>query len=378
MKIDHESNPPQGNLAPVNELHKDPKLENSGNGGATGPSRNPGKRKQGPTLHERLTQQETQFQSFAERVLTQLDVLQRRFDENPQQQRSEGAVQGQTIMGTQMRERVATHGRAANIDDQTVGQGGHVGGDRQDPYGGHRVERLPRKEQDRKDTNVFHQQHPPSFSGGDNTEAENWLLAINKILEFSDCPDRQKVMRTAGGKPKRESLKNGLDESIRDMVMDEPCETYSKAVDREMWAEKAVTQFSKMFVKRKEEADKDPRAKGPRIRINEVIKRNATDATGAIWDAATSNQGLVISAEKPDIDQRTALVEWYVIDVICQDILRGFVLRRKHQAHSSRKTKTDHQDDRQHDNRMCRIQEGGSKPTCLHLTLGRHKSRQVG
>ncbi|KAL5988081.1 hypothetical protein ACLOJK_035844 [Asimina triloba] len=161
---------------PVNELHRDPKSENSGNGGAAGPSRNPGKRKQGPTLHERLTQQETQFQSFAERVLTQLDVLQRRFDENPQQQRSEGAVKGQAVMGTQTRERVATHGRATNIDDQTVGQGGHVGGDRQDPvsgthhgeghteesqstttqYGGHRVERLPRKEQDRKDANAFH------------------------------------------------------------------------------------------------------------------------------------------------------------------------------------------------------------------------------
>ncbi|KAL5996900.1 hypothetical protein ACLOJK_007823, partial [Asimina triloba] len=58
-------------------------------------------------------------------------------------------------------------------------------------YGGHRVERLSRKEQDRKDANAFHQQHPPSFSGGDNREAENWLLA-NKILELLDCPDRQK------------------------------------------------------------------------------------------------------------------------------------------------------------------------------------------
>ncbi|KAL5978653.1 hypothetical protein ACLOJK_029770 [Asimina triloba] len=54
--IDHESNPPQGNPAPVNELHRDPESENSGNGGAAGPSRNPGKRKQGSTLHERLTQ----------------------------------------------------------------------------------------------------------------------------------------------------------------------------------------------------------------------------------------------------------------------------------------------------------------------------------
>ncbi|KAL6003331.1 hypothetical protein ACLOJK_023554 [Asimina triloba] len=124
--------------------------------------------------------------------------------------------------------------------------------------------------------------------------------------------------------------------------------------------------------------DKDPRAKGPRTRINEVARRNATDATGAIWDAATSNQGLVISAEKPDTDQRIALVEWYVIGVICRDILRGFVLRGEHLAHSNRKTKTDHQDDRQHDSRMCRTQEGGSKPTCLHLTLGRHKSQQVG
>ncbi|KAL5993989.1 hypothetical protein ACLOJK_038346 [Asimina triloba] len=47
---------------------------------------------------------------------------------------------------------------------------------------------------------------------------------------------------------------NGLDESIRDMVMVEPCETYDKAVDRAMWAEKAVAQFSRMFVKRKGEA----------------------------------------------------------------------------------------------------------------------------
>ncbi|KAL6004361.1 hypothetical protein ACLOJK_004913 [Asimina triloba] len=142
----------KGNPAPVNEPHRDLESENFRNDGAAGPSRNPGRR-QGPTLHERLTQQETQFQSFAERVLTQLDVLQRRLDRNPQQQRSEGVVQGQAI------------------------------------YGDHSVERLPRKGQDRKDANVFHQQHPPSFSGEDNTEAENWLLAINKILEFLDCPD---------------------------------------------------------------------------------------------------------------------------------------------------------------------------------------------
>ncbi|KAL5985504.1 hypothetical protein ACLOJK_027489 [Asimina triloba] len=93
----------------------------------------------------------------------ELVTMKRRFDENPQQQRSEGAVKGQAVMGTQTRERVATHGRAADIDDQTVGQRGHTGGERQDPmsathhgaghteesqfttvqYGGHRVERLP-------------------------------------------------------------------------------------------------------------------------------------------------------------------------------------------------------------------------------------------
>ncbi|KAL5998305.1 hypothetical protein ACLOJK_009245 [Asimina triloba] len=159
QRIDHESNPPQGNPAPVNELHRDPESENSGNGGAAGPSRNPRKRKQGPTLHKRLTH--------------------------------------------------------------------------------HRIERLPRKEQDIKDANAFHQQHPPSFSGGDSTEAENWLLAINKILEFLDCPDRQKVL----------------------------------------------------------------------FATFKLARRNATDDTGIIWDAATSNRGLVISVEKPDTDQRTALVE---------------------------------------------------------------------
>ncbi|KAL5985372.1 hypothetical protein ACLOJK_027356 [Asimina triloba] len=109
--------------------------------------------------------------------------------------------------------------------------------------------------------------------------------------------------------------------------MAEPCEPYGKAVDRAMWAEKAVAQFSKMFVKRKGEAVEG-------------------ESSSAIWDVVTSNQGLVISAEKPDTDQRNALVEWYVIGVKCQDILRGFVLRREHLAHSSRKTKTDHQDDR--------------------------------
>ncbi|KAL6005427.1 hypothetical protein ACLOJK_005994 [Asimina triloba] len=210
QRTDHKSNPPQGNPARVNEPHRDPESENSGNGGAVGPSCNPGRRKQWSTLHERLTQQETPFQSFSKRVLTQLDVLQRRFDENPQQQRSEGVVQGQVVVGTQMRERVATHGREADIDDQTVGQRGCAGEEGQDhvsgthcgaghteesqftttQYGGHHIERLSRKEQDRKDANAFHQQHPPSFSGGDSTKSENWLLAINKILEFLDCPDR--------------------------------------------------------------------------------------------------------------------------------------------------------------------------------------------
>ncbi|KAL6003147.1 hypothetical protein ACLOJK_023370, partial [Asimina triloba] len=332
---------------------EDPESENSGNGGAAGPSRNPGKRRQGSTLHEWLTQ-----------VLTQLDVLQRRFDENSQQQRSEGVVQGQAVMGTQTRERVATHGRAANIDDQT--------------YGGHRVERLPRKEQDRKDANAFHQQHPPSFSGGDNTEAENWLLAINRILEFFDCPDRQrycllhlnsKVMQlkqssmsvaeyeikfsaltrfapnlVTDDEARIRRFQNGLDESIRDMVMTEP---YGKAVDRAMWAEKAVAQFSKMFMKRKGEAvegessSKKQTAQMSGSPAGQGSKSKGSknqNQRGAISDAAISNQGLVISAKKPDTDQRTALVEWYFI---------GFVLRREHLAHSSRETKTDHQDDRQ-------------------------------
>ncbi|KAL5996899.1 hypothetical protein ACLOJK_007822, partial [Asimina triloba] len=114
-------------------------------------------------------------------------------------------------------------------------------------------------------------------------------------------------------------FQNGLDESIRDMVMAEQCEMYGKAVDRAMWVEKAVARFNKMFVKRKGGAvegessnhlqDKEPRAKGPRTRINEVARRNAIDATDAILDVATSNQGLVISVEKPDTDQRTAFVE---------------------------------------------------------------------
>ncbi|KAL6000628.1 hypothetical protein ACLOJK_024328, partial [Asimina triloba] len=49
-------------------------------------------------------------------------------------------------------------------------------------------------------------------------------------------------------------FQNGLNESIRDMVMAEPWETYGKAVDRAMWPEKAVVQFSRIFTKRKGEA----------------------------------------------------------------------------------------------------------------------------
>ncbi|KAL6013475.1 hypothetical protein ACLOJK_003973, partial [Asimina triloba] len=81
-------------------------------------------------------------------------------------------------------------------------------------------------------------------------------------------------------------FQNGLDESIRDMVMAEPCITYGKVVDRAIWAEKATTQFSKMFVKRKREA-----------------------VEGESSNTTTSYQGLVISAEKSDADQRIALVE---------------------------------------------------------------------
>ncbi|KAL5979270.1 hypothetical protein ACLOJK_019168 [Asimina triloba] len=143
-----------------------------------------------------------------------------------------------------------------------------------------------------------------------------------------------------------------------DMVMAKPCETDGKAVDRVMCAKK----------------DKDLRADVPRTRINEVARRNSTDAIGIIWDATTSNQGLILSAGKSDTDQRTTLVEWYVIGVICWDILLGSVLRREHQTHNSRKTRIDQQEDQEYDSRICRSQEGGSRPTYLHLTLGRHKS----
>ncbi|KAL6000708.1 hypothetical protein ACLOJK_006434 [Asimina triloba] len=116
-------------------------------------------------------------------------------------------------MGTQEGERVATQSRA---DDggHMVGRREHASKEDQDHIsglrhraghieeyrsttaqsGGYHVERLSRKGSDRKDANAFYQQHPPSFSRGDNTEAENWLLAINKILEFLDCLDQQKVL----------------------------------------------------------------------------------------------------------------------------------------------------------------------------------------
>ncbi|KAL6000418.1 hypothetical protein ACLOJK_024114 [Asimina triloba] len=172
-------------------------------------SQNPGKKK-GPTLHARLTQQELQFQSFAERVLTQLDELQRRLDGNLQQLEIEIAVQGQPTLGTQEGERIAGDGHMVGRRGQASEEGqDHISGSRHRAghteesrsttaqSGGYHVERLSRKERDRKDANAFHQQHPPSFFGGDSTEAENWLLAINKILEFLDCLDRQKVLFAA-------------------------------------------------------------------------------------------------------------------------------------------------------------------------------------
>ncbi|KAL6002118.1 hypothetical protein ACLOJK_037566 [Asimina triloba] len=79
---------------PPQKPPRDPELENFENGGAAGPSHNLGKKKKGPTLQERMKQQETQFQSFVEKVLTQLDVLQRRLDKNPQQQMTEAVMQG--------------------------------------------------------------------------------------------------------------------------------------------------------------------------------------------------------------------------------------------------------------------------------------------
>ncbi|KAL6009092.1 hypothetical protein ACLOJK_022319 [Asimina triloba] len=228
-RTSHGSNPPLGDPAPESVPHGDPESENFGStmrtGGAAGPSQNPGKKK-GPTLHARLTQQELQFQSFAERILTQLDELQRRLDGNLQQPEIEIVVQGQPTLGTQEGERVAGDGHMVGRRGQASEEGqDHISGSRHRAghteesrsttvqSGGYHVERLSRKERDRKDANAFHQQHPPSFSGGDSIEAENWLLAINKILEFLDCLDRQKccflhlslkVMRTDGGKRKED------------------------------------------------------------------------------------------------------------------------------------------------------------------------------
>ncbi|KAL5997744.1 hypothetical protein ACLOJK_008674 [Asimina triloba] len=53
------------------------------------------------------------------------------------------------------------------------------------------------KMKERGDARAFQQQHPPSFAEGDNTTTENWLFAINKILEFLGCSNRQKVMFAA-------------------------------------------------------------------------------------------------------------------------------------------------------------------------------------
>ncbi|KAL5985482.1 hypothetical protein ACLOJK_027466 [Asimina triloba] len=113
----------------------DPESENFGSTmkteGAAGPNHNPEKKK-GSTLHERLTQQEVQLQSFAERVLTQLDVLQRRLDGNPQQQEIEVVVQGQATVETQEGERAVTKSKAADVGGHTVGRRRHASEEGQD------------------------------------------------------------------------------------------------------------------------------------------------------------------------------------------------------------------------------------------------------
>ncbi|KAL5999246.1 hypothetical protein ACLOJK_040696 [Asimina triloba] len=199
----HGSNPPLGDPAPESVPHGDLESENSGltmrTRGAAGPNQNPRKKK-GPTLHTRLTQQELQFQSFAERVLTQLDELQKRLDGNLQQPEIEIAVQGQPTLGTQEEERVVGDGHMVGRRGKASEEGqDHISGSRHRvghieefrsttvQSGSYHAERLSRKERDRKDANVFYQRHPPSFFRGDSIEAENWLLAINKILEFLDC-----------------------------------------------------------------------------------------------------------------------------------------------------------------------------------------------
>ncbi|KAL5987109.1 hypothetical protein ACLOJK_041105 [Asimina triloba] len=217
------SNPPQGDPAPISVPHGDPESKNSEltmrSRGAARLSHNL-RNKKGSTLHERLTQQE--------------------------QQKIEVTVQGQATVGTQEGERAVTQSRMTD-----------VGGD---TSRGYHTKRLSRKKRDWKDANNFHQQHPPSFFGGESTKEENWLLAISKILEFLDYPDRKKVLFvvfklegdayrlwqtqkriTENEEARIRRFQNGLNESIWDMVMAEPCKKYGKVVDRAMWAEKAVT-----------------------------------------------------------------------------------------------------------------------------------------
>ncbi|KAL5984787.1 hypothetical protein ACLOJK_038623 [Asimina triloba] len=252
--------------------------------------------------------------------------MKRRLDGKSQQQEIEVAVQGQATVGTQEEERAATQGRVAD-GGHMVGRRGHAGEDGQDHISGsqHRVghteesrstfaqsegyhiERLCRKERDRKDANAFHQQHPPSFS-----------------------------------------------EEIAQKL---------RIVDRAMWAEKAVAQFSRIFVKRKGEAVE-----------RELSSKKQTAQTSG----SQAGQGRALNAEKLDIGQMTVLMGWCVTGVNVQnlegrqqanvfalnpeqaqvpageDIPLSSVLRRVCQIHSSHKTRIVRQEDRQHDSRMCR------------------------
>ncbi|KAL5996483.1 hypothetical protein ACLOJK_026563 [Asimina triloba] len=355
-RMSHGSNPPLRDPAPESVPHGDPESENSGStmrtGGAAGPSQNPGKKK-GPTLHARLTQQE-------------LEGLDRRLDGNLQQPEIEIAMQGQPTLGTQEGERVAGDGHMVGRRGQASDEGqDHISGSRHRAghteesrsttvqFEGYHAERLSRKERDRKDANAFHQQHPPSFFGGDSTEAENWLLVINKIMEFLDCLNRQKVL-FAAFKLEDDAFQNGLDESIRDMVIVEPCETH---LDQRQ--------------------DRDQRVKGLRTKSNDATKRNVADVISVILDAVIFNQGRTISVEKLVIGQTTVLMEWCVTGVVCRDIPLSFILQQVHLVYNSRKTRIDQREGWQHNNRMCRTQEGGSRPMYAHLTRSKHKSQQV-
>ena len=51
-----------------------------------------------------------------------------------------------------------------------------------------------RREMDRRVADAFHRQKPPSFAGGDSVSAENWLEGVEKVLDFLDCDDRQRVL----------------------------------------------------------------------------------------------------------------------------------------------------------------------------------------